>query len=128
MSTKEGTYIFECSPMPWTEIDLGLGIGCEPFEILLELSNEDIQTLVDTMHWAWNNDWFEYSTSETVFTELLQKRAPQIFERIQPLAHQQFCRKYPKSENVRGFGVYEIFIPDEIIEYARNNEMDNKER
>ena len=121
MYIDTGIYIFECFPMPWTEIELGLGIGSESFEIPLELSNEDLQTLVDMMYWAWDNEWFEYSTSETVCTKLMQKRAPQIYERIQPLAHQQFCRKYPNSENVRGFGVYEIYIPDEIIEYARHN-------
>lgn len=67
-----GTYIFECSPMPWTEIELGLGVGCELFDIPLELSNEDIQALVDMMNWAWDNEWFEHSTSETVCTELLK--------------------------------------------------------
>ena len=122
MNLEAGIYFFEGCPMPWTEIDLGIGVDCESFEILLELSNEDIQTLVDMMHWAWDSEWFEHSMSETVFTELLQKRAPHIFERIQPLVHQLFCQKYPKSENVRGFGVYEIFIPDEIIEYAKDNE------
>jgi hypothetical protein len=121
MRIVTGTYIFECYLMPWTEIELGLGVGCEFFEIPLELSNEDIQALADMMNWAWDNEWFEHSTSETVCTELLKKLAPQIFERIQPLVHQQFCRKYPNSENVQGFGVYEIFIPDEIIEYAREN-------
>lgn len=116
-----GTYIFECSPMPWTEIELGLGVGCELFDIPLELSNEDIQALVDMMNWAWDNEWFENSTSETVCTELLKKHIPQLFERIQSLVHQQFCRKYPNSKKVQGFGVYEIFIPDEIIKYARGN-------
>lgn len=122
MCIETGIYIFECFPMPWTEIDLGLGIGCESFEIPLELSNEDIQSLVDMVHWAWDNEYFDHSASETVCTKLLNKLAPQIFERIQPLAHQKFCRKYPNSENVRGFGVYEFFIPDEIIESARNIE------
>ena len=121
MKLEAGIYYFEGSPMPWTEIDLGLGIGCESFEIHLELSNDDIHALIKMMHWAWDNDWFENSTSETVCTKLLKKLAPQIFERIQPLVHQQFCQKYPNSENVRGFGVYEIFIPDEIIDYAMDN-------
>lgn len=124
MKIETGTYIFECYLMPWTEIDLGLGIGCDYFEIPLELSSKDIQTLVDMMYWAWDNEWFEHSISETVWTELLIKFAPQIFERIQPLVHQQFCNKYPNNENIRGFGVYEIYVPDEIFDLANDRDIE----
>jgi len=117
---KAGTYCFECDLMPWTICDLGETSDGTIF-VNIELSAVEIQALVDMMNWAWDNEWFEHSTSETVCTELLKKHVPHIFERIQPLVHQQFCRKYPNSEKVQGFGVYEIFIPDEIIKYARGN-------
>ena len=124
MDLKEGNYIFECSPMPWTEYELG--VHDISIDIPLELSNENIHSLVDIMHWAWRNEWFEHSTSETVFTELLQKRVPHLYDRIQPLVHQQFCHLYPNNENVEGFGVYEIFIPDKIIKYASSLHESNK--
>ncbi len=119
MELKEGTYIFECSPMPWTEYELG--VNDISIDVPLELSNDDLKSLVDMMQWAWDNEWFEHSTSETVFTELLQKRAPQLYDRIQPLVHHQFCQLYPNSESAEGFGVYEIFIPYQIMEYANNS-------
>ena len=115
---KAGTYCFECDPMPWTIYELGEKGDCV-FEVYIELSDEDIQTLVDMMIWAWDNEWFEHSTSETVLTELLKKKSLQIYNRVQPLAHKQFISKYPNRKDVEGFGVYEIFPPDEIIEFAR---------
>jgi hypothetical protein len=41
-----------------------------------------------------------------------------LYERVQPLALDQFLREYPNSEGITDFGVFEIFIPDEIIDYA----------
>ena len=123
---KAGTYTFECYPMPWTEIELGLekNIGNTPIAVSLELSFEDIQAIVEMTNWAWNNEWFEKSSSETVFTELLQQKLPNMFDKIQPLVHQQFCIKYPNSEKLDGFGVYEIFCPDEIVEYTGYSRKD----
>jgi hypothetical protein len=37
---------------------------------------------------------------------------------VQPLALNQFLREYPNSEGIMDFGVFEIFIPDEILDYA----------
>lgn len=120
MELRAGIYIFECYPMPWSVYELGCKRDCY-VKLLIDLSDKNIHDLVEMMNWAWDNEWFEHSTSETVCTELLKKHIPQLFERIQPLVHQQFCRKYPNIKKVQGFGVYEIFIPDEIIKYARGN-------
>ena len=123
---KAGTYIFECYPMPWTEIELGLekNIGNSPITVSLNLSYEEIQAIVDMVNWAWDNEWFEDSTSETVCTELLQKCNPQLYNKIQPLVHKQFCTQYPNSENINGFGVYEIFYPDEIVDFTDYSSKD----
>lgn len=118
MKPKAGIYCFECDLMPWTIYELGEKGDCV-FEVYIELYDEDIQTLVDMMIWAWDNEWFEHSTSETVLTKLLKKKSLQIYNRVQPLAHQQFTSKYPNRKDVSGFGEYEIFPPDEIIEFAR---------
>ena len=117
MKPKAGKYCFECALMPWTLYELG-DKGVWALEVYIELSDEDIQTLVDMMIWAYDNEWFENSISETAFTELLQKKSLQLYNRIQPLAHQQFISKYPDCQEVSGFGEYEIFPPDEIIEFA----------
>ena len=124
---KAGTYIFECYPMPWTEIELGIigkNIGNNPIEVSLDLSYEDIQAIVDMINWAWDNEWLEHSTSETAWTELLQKHIPQLYNKIQPLAHHLFCTKYPNSDHLKGFGEYEIFCPDEIVEFTGYSSKD----
>lgn len=124
---KAGTYCFDCYPMPWTDIDLGIepkSIGNNEISVMLDLSDDDIQAIVDMMNWAWDNEWFEQSTSETVCTELLVKHIPQLYNKLYPLVHQQFCNKYPNSEDVRGFGEYEMFCPDEIIEFASYSRKD----
>jgi len=117
MELKAGKYSFECYPMPWSVYELGKEGDC-PVQVSLDLSDEDIYDLVKMMNWAWDNDWFELSTSETVCTELLKKHLPRLFERVQPLALNQFLREYPNSEGIMDFGVFEIFIPDEILDYA----------
>ena len=124
---KAGTYCFDCYPMPWTEIDLGLeskSIGNNEISVMLVLSDDDIQAIVDMMNWAWDNEWFEHSTSETACTELLIKHIPQLYNKLYPLVHKQFCNKYPNSEDVRGFGEYEISCPDEILEFASYSKKD----
>lgn len=70
-------------------------------------------------HWAWDNKWFENSYSETVFSELFKKHMPDLFERVHQAAHIQFCENYPNRKDLDGWGVYEIFDPDEIDELAR---------
>lgn len=119
MNIRPGTYIFECELMPWTEYELGIDKQDNTIEVALELSIDEIQSIVDYMHWAWDNDWFEHSMSETVLTELFIKHSPALYERIQPLALQKFCNLYPNSENVNGFGEFEIFPPEEFIDIAR---------
>lgn len=122
MNLEPGTYRFECDLMPWTNHELGLGVyGDDSMEVVIELTKEEIQDLVNMMLWAWDNEWFENSSSEMVFTELLKERVPHLFDRIQPLAHQRFCEKFPNSETVEGYGVYEIFVPYEIVQYARHS-------
>lgn len=114
-----GTYCFDCYPMPWTLIDLHVDEDCD-LEVFLDLSVNEIGSLVEMLRWAWDNEWFEHSTSETVGSKLMEKHCPQLYERIKFLAHQKFCEKFPGSESVSGFGVYEIFIPDEIVCYVRD--------
>lgn len=124
---KAGTYIFECFIMPWTEYELGPDSKYNrnnPIEVPLQLSYTDIQSIVDMMNWAWDNGWMEHSTSETVLTELLKTRLPHLYNKVQPLAHELFCAEYPNSEHFEGFGVYEIFCPEEIIEFAAYSSKD----
>ena len=124
---KPGTYIFECFIMPWTESELGPDCkfdGNNPIEVPLKLSYSDIQTIVNMMNWAWDNHWMEHSTSETACTELLKTHLSHIYNKVQPIAHQIFCASYPYSENIDGFGVYEIFCPDEIVEYTGYSRKD----
>ena len=120
MELKAGKYSFECYPMPWSLYELGENDDCSVL-VSLYLSDEEIQDIVKMMKWAWNNDWFEHSTSETVCTELLKKYLPKMFERVQTLALDQFLREYPNSEGIKDFGVFEIFVPDEILDYASNS-------
>lgn len=76
-----------------------------------------------------DNSWFEDSTSETVCTELLKNKMPSLYDKVYQLAHQQFCHTYANSEPVDGYDVYEIFIPDEIVCFARvKNNILNEER
>lgn len=121
MELRAGKYVFDCYPMPWSIYELGKKGDC-PVQVSLDLSDEDIQDLVKMMNWAWDNDWFEHSTSETVCTKLLKNHLPRLFERVQPLALNQFLREYPNSEGITDFGLFEIFIPDEIIDYVCNCE------
>ncbi len=123
---KAGEYVFECNPMPWTEIDLGMekNIGNSPIAVSMKLSYEDIQAIIDMMNWAWDNEWFEHSTSETVCSQLLKKQLPQLYEKVKTIAHQIFCKRFPGSEHLEGYGVYEIFCPDEIIEFASYSRKD----
>ena len=114
---KAGIYCFECYPMPWCVYELGRKGDCY-VKVLIDLSDENIHDLIEMMNWAWDNEWFEQSTSETVCTQLLKKYLPKLFERVQPLALNQFLREYPNSEGIMDFGVFEIFIPDEILDYA----------
>ncbi|MBR3432356.1 MAG: hypothetical protein IKH05_02270 [Bacteroidaceae bacterium] len=118
MTLKAGTYSFICYGMPWTEFEIGVGLGNFEIEVSLELSDGDIEKLVCLLHWAWDNEWFEHSTSETVSTMLLKQHVPYIYIKVYQQVHKQFCELYPNSENVEGFGVYEIFIPDIIVDYA----------
>ena len=115
---KSGTYSFDCDLMPWTLCELDDKEN-DSVEVSIELTEVDIRDLVKMMHWAWENEWFEHSTSETVFTELLKEHTPSLYERVYQQAHQQFCRIIPNNENLTDFGVYEIFPPEEIVEYAR---------
>ena len=116
MELNAGTYCFPCDVMPWIEIALGI----PEIDVSIYLTDEDIRSIVEMMHWAWDNEWFEKSISETVYTELLMCRIPQLYERIQPLVHQQFISQYPIGKDEEGYGVYEIFIPDIIEEYAED--------
>ena len=114
---KPGIYDFKCCIMPWTAHELGLDSDYS-IKVTLYLSYIDIQDIVDMMKWAWVNNWFEHSTSETVSTKLLQNRLPGIYDKVHPKAHEIFCTNFPNSDHIEGFGVYEIFSPTEIIEFA----------
>ena len=119
MELKPGIYSFDCFPMPWTTQELGADLEDYPIVISIELSLEEIQAIILMMHWAWNELWFENSTSELVNTKLLKKHVPHLYDKIQPLVHQQFINTYPKSDHLEGFGYYEIFCPDDIIAEAQ---------
>jgi hypothetical protein len=43
-------------------------------------------------------------------------------------AHKAFCEAHPNCENAVDFGVYEIFPPDEIQDFARNNYKPSEHR
>ncbi len=124
---KAGEYIFECFIMSSTECELGPECkynGNNPIKVQLQLSYIDIQAIVDMINWSWDNFWMDQSTSETVFTELLKTRLPHIYNRVQPIAHEMFCASYPNSEHIKGFGIYEIFCPDEIVDYSGYSRKD----
>ena len=124
---KAGTYDFECFSMPWTEYELGLDCkynGNNPINVPIKLTLSDIEDIVRMMKWAWDNNWMEVSISETVCTELLKTHLPHLFNKVQQIAHEIFCTDYPNSEHIQGFGVYEIFCPDEIVEYAAYSNKD----
>lgn len=118
---KSGTYIFECFNMPWTEYELRSDRKFNdnnPIEVAVQLSTSDIQDIIDMMKWAWDNHWMERSISETVCSKLLQTRLPHLYDQVQRMAHKIFCEQYPNSEHINEFGVYEIFCPDEIVDFA----------
>ena len=117
MNLEAGQYIFECFLMPWTAYELTGNYEVE-IDVSIDLSLEEIQGLINMMHWAWKNDLFEYSTSEMVCTYLLEEHQPQIYNRVYPLVHKLFCDRYPNGNNAEGFGDYEIFIPDKIEDIA----------
>ena len=124
---KPGTYIFECFIMSWTEDELGPDCkfdGSNPIEVLLELSYSDIEAIVDMINWSWDNHWMDHSTSDTPCAELLKTHLPHIYNKVQPIAHEIFCACYPNSEHFEGFGEYEIFSPDEIVEFAGYSRKD----
>lgn len=128
MKIETGTYIFECYTMPWTDKDLGLPVGGNYIEIAIELTDDDINSIKEMFHWAWDNNWFEHSVSETVCTQLLQKHNYQLYEKVQLKAHKAFCEAHPNYENAVDFGVYEIFPPDEIQDFARNTYKPSEHR
>ena len=119
MELKAGAYCFSCDLMPWTLYELENKEN-DSVEVSIELTEGDIRDLVKMMKWAWDNEWFEHSTSETVFTELIKKHVPSLYERVYQQAHQLFCNIIPDNENLSDFGVYEIFPPDKIVDYARD--------
>ena len=82
------------------------------------------EAIVDMMKWSWGNHWMEQTTSETSCTELLKTRLPHLYNKVQPIAHEIFCTDYPNSEHMQGFGVYKIFCPDEIVEFAAYSSKD----
>lgn len=118
---EAGTYCFSCNLMPWTLYELENKEN-DSVEVSIELTDVDISDLVEMMHWTWDNEWFEHSTSETVSAELLKIHAPSLYDRVYQKAHWHFCRIIPNNKNLCGFGTYEIFPPDEIVDYARDCE------
>ena len=116
MELKAGKYVFDCYPMPWSIYELG--ISDDLIKVSIELSIDDIKGLIKMMEWAWENNWFDHSTSETAWTTLLKMHMPIVFYRVHPLVVEQFLSKYPDSKNITGFGIFDIYIPDEILDYA----------
>ncbi len=124
---KSGEYVFECYIMPWTENEIGpnsIYNENNPIEVSMELSYSDIQSIVDMINWAWEKDWIEHSPSETLWSKLLEIQIPQLYEKVHTKAHQYFCEKYPNSHKYEGFGIYEIFCPDEIVDFASYSRAD----
>lgn len=124
---KAGTYDFECFIMPWTEYELGLDCkynSNNPINVPIKLTLNDIEDIVRMMKWAWDNNWMEQSVSETVCAELLKTYLPDLYNKVQLLAHEIFCTDYPNSNYVQGFGVYEVFCPNEIVEFAAYSNKD----
>lgn len=118
MEIKEGEYVFTCYPTPWTEIDMGVRTGSTEIEVPILLNEEEIHGIIEMYHWAWDNGWFDNSISETVCTELIEERMPDLFNKVHPVVHEFFCKNYSNNSNLEGFGDYEIFIPDEIADMA----------
>ena len=124
---KAGTYIFECFIMDCTEYDIGPDSkfnGNNPIKVSLELSYNDIQSIIDMMNWAWDNGWFYKTISDTGCTELLKERLPHMYSKVYSIAHQLFCAEYPNCEHLEDFGVFAIYCPDEIVEFTAYSRTD----
>lgn len=113
----KGQFTFECTLMPWTEIELNIPTGFS-FDVDVVLTEDEFQALVDMMRWAWENEWFEKSSSEMVCSELLQKFLPELYQSLRDKAHSLFIQKHPDCQGVSGVGDYEIFPPDEVVDVA----------
>jgi hypothetical protein len=122
-------YTFECYPMPWTEFGLGIkNIGNQELIISLELDSNDIRDIINMLHWAWDNEYFDINFSEKRYSQLLKEKIPSLYERVHQLVHIEFCNRYPNSCHIEGFGDYEIFPPDEIFDAAFECYPKRKER
>lgn len=123
-----GTYCFDCFFMDYTGDELGVDAGNSPIHIYVDLSEEELQALVKMMLRAWDYDCLDHYDLETEYANLLKKHMPSLHDKVYQLAHQQFCQKYPNSEGGEGFGKYEIYVPDEVIEYASIQQSKTQER
>ena len=115
MNLEAGQYIFECYLMPWTAYGLTGNYEAE-IDVSIDLSLEEIQGLIDMMHWAWKNNLFEYSTSEMVCTFLLEERQPQIYDRVYPLVHKLFCENQTR-QNIHNQRVYSLLNKDYLLPF-----------
>lgn len=129
MTIMSKIYTFDCFPMPYTEKLLGCrDIGNQEIAISIELSCENICNIISMLHWAWDNNYFDLDFSEKRYAKLFKEKIPELYEQVYSLAHLSFSNKYPNSINISGFGEYEIFPPDEILQDAIECYPNRKER
>ncbi len=112
-----GIYYFDCNPMSWTEVNMGLSIDSIEIRIPIRLRVEEIHGIIDMYHWALGNEWFEHSVSETVCCELMQAKMSDLYERIYPLIHMSFCESTHQTRAKAGWVIMKSL--DELLELVK---------
>lgn len=125
---EEEVYEFECYPMVITEHELGVPseqIENNPIMVYLKLSLEEVNSIVEMLHWAWQNQWFEDNVlSDRKWTEWMKMKLPDLFDKVYPKVHAEFCKRFPVHEGITDWGVYEIYPPDDIFCMAMETKDD----
>ncbi|MBO5703563.1 MAG: hypothetical protein J6R91_03185 [Bacteroidaceae bacterium] len=112
-------YTFECYPMPWADFDLKFkDVDNQAIVFSIELNDNDIRDIINMLHWAWDNEYFDFNNSDKKNTQLLKEKVPALYERVYHLLNLEFSKRYPGGCDIESYGGYEIFPPDEIINAA----------
>jgi len=77
---------------------------------------DEIIEMEEMVRWMYETEYIEHSTSETLFSELIKLRMPELYDRVYQEVHRIFCEKYSSDELLDGFGEYVIFLPYEFMD------------
>lgn len=120
--TNTKTYEFECSLMPW--MLHGIPSFCEDYNddcvvLSIELTEAEEDIIIDAFVWAWETGWFEKSNAEDKFAVLIRQFSVELYDKITSLANQKILLQYPNALEIDGFGRYEIYPPECLLDIAR---------